>query len=506
MPDLAIRGRILREKFAGFDARSKKLAEDRYKLEDLYNNREELRKMGMVSSPSVDSQISELESKIREEAKKLWDDIHGVDLRNGGKGLFIDSVIKLCGSVPEDIYFDTAKTINKLYTEQKDFDGINRLIESDKRFEELFTRKAFRVNETDIYRGALIDILTNALYAKADGTENAVFKATFGTFYNTVEFCSKIWDDKDFLKTIYQDKRIPQQYKDQLKRAIQTYKYQIKNKRFSAADKAKLVAGGVASIPGLAIGLGGAIAGGTIKLGSELVGLVTGLAAFPTQLGAKTLYTIGQETDNKLGKAAAYTAGTILAIPTVAIKLAGGAVVGVLKLGGLITEKSLSLVSYPLVLPLKGALLSCVGTLPKTKQSEKIIRNNITKLIKETDPDAKLDDLKISCEYNYNERTLSVTGTTKDEEYKFEFDVGGKYAAANVEENINGGSYQIGSGKQEMLDTLSGEKDLKKVKDALDKQKALQNRNAAKVIADITSQRPSENKSEKNANIYVSLE
>ena len=69
------------------------------------------------------------------------------------------------------------------------------------------------------------------------------------------------------------------------------------------------------------------------------------------------------------------------------------------------------------------------------------------------------------------------------------------------------GEYKLSSKKINIKDEISGEADLRRLKDLTwGKEEALKKRQEAKVIADVTSQRPSENKSEKNANIYVSLE
>lgn len=507
--------------FEEFDARTEKIAEHKANLDELYKNREELRRTGMSIFPRIDKQISIFEERLKEEAANFWSDINGVDLSNGGQNYFVDSVIKFCGALPKNIPFPAATAINKLY-EQRDYDGINKLIESDERFEEAVSLRAERgyshLNgelaapaNSDIDKAAFKDIVVNSLHEKVDGKENTIFQKTFGTFYNTVAFCDKIADDKEFLKSIYHDDNIPKEYKNQLKRAMQTYKFQeFENRRLTSGATAKIIGSGVASLPGLAVSLAGGITSGVIKLGEGLVSLATSIAAFPTELAYRSLYEFGKNTDNTVGKAALYTAGTIFAIPTTAIKLAGGLTVGVLKLGEFAVDSTISLISYPLLFPLRNAIYTCVGTLPKTKKSEKVIKNNITKLIKEIDADANLDNLEILCTYDRVDRKLIVKGTTESQEYKFEFDVGSKDAAAQIEVNMENMFYAISKGKQDLIDELSGKRGLKKNK--ADEQilgevrYSLQQRKEAKVIADITSQRPLENASEKNSNIYVELE
>ncbi len=490
MPDLGVRGRVLREKFAGFDARSNEIAKTTQKIANLREQREEMkgRREPESAFTSIENEILELVNQVNDEGEKLFNDMLSINLRNGGKGLFIDSMIKFCKAAPADIFtLSPIEAVNKLYREQGDFVGITKLMESDERFVSPLTSPQYISGmDTDV----LHEVVKYGLRLQTAGKENIIFKNTFGTFYNTVALCDRIGRDNNFLKSIYHDESISKQYKDQLKRAVQNFKFNHTD-AITAGEKAKLIAGAVASAPGLLISGAGAVAKGALKLCSGVVGITTGLVAAPTQLASQALFGVGSETDNTAGKAAAYTGGTIFAIPAAAIKLAGGLASGALSASGAIVGKTMSLISYPLTYPLRAAAYSCVGTLPKVSKSQKIITKNIKNLILETNPGAKLDDLGIYCSYNNKDRKLEVIGKAEEQEYKFDFDVGNTDAAMKIK-NMLEEDYEILSFKDEMDKILQDEDDdeLKKLLSKPDN--SLAKRQQAKVISEITSQRPVE--------------
>ncbi len=503
MPNLNVRGNIIRKNYTDIEARIKALEKNKKRLDKAYEQLDEYRKAGeMDSFQDLAQEVQNLENTVDEDKEKLWNELLDRDVEQGGENIFVDVVKKLCDATGRTENRYAVKTINKLY-QIGYINGINTLVEANDGFKEALAN----AEEPTVDKKALLGIVTDALNNKVDGIENAVFKTVFGTFYNTVYFAQAIAKDKDFQKALYHDKSIPKEYKDQLKRAIQTYRSFNASDRL-AAEKAKLIAGGIASAPGLAVNLAGGVAGGVMRLGASIVGAATAIAALPTELGFKTLYAVGQEVDNKAAKVAAYTAGTILAIPTYAIKIAGGIATGAIKLGAAAVETTLSLVSYPLTLPLQGAL-KCVGTLPSTKKSDKIIRQNVANLIKQSNPLAKTDDMKISCGLVGDK--LQVTGFLNDGQYKFTFDVGDKPAKFMVGSFLDS-PYSVKNRSAELIEKLtekSDEKTLENFKKFVSGQSAedeYSRRRTAQVIADITSQKPLENTNNNANSIDVTLE
>ncbi len=494
MPDLAIKTRYFRNKFAEIDARTANLEKEFANLTDLRNQENT-----SVNRAQLSNQIFDEEQKIAREYEQIWQSLLNFDLHGGGQNFFADSVLKLCKAVPSlnmlPIKFYGAEALNKIYKERNDLREIKKLIAGDDRFTHYLTSWRFsEPNKIDpiLDLNLIQELVVDGLHEKAKGKNSKVFDSTFGSFYDTVALCGKIGRNKDILKAIYNDESIPKEYKDQLKRAVQSSKF-INRGELSAWDKTKITAGAIVSLPGLAIQGAGLLASGALKTAGFLVNLATEIAALPTNFAYKALYAVGQESESTAAKAASYTAGTIFAIPTGIIKLSGKTANAALSLGGAITGKTLSLVSYPLTMPLRKAVYSCVGNLPSVKKSQKEIVKNIQKHILETNPHALVDDISVYTSYNRNDRKLTVTGEASGRNYKFEFNVGGVQATSladgelsNTDEDFN-----FKSNKNIVKGIREGDIDEEDLKDIVkSRANSMGNRRQANAISNITSQKP----------------
>ncbi len=486
----------IKTKYDELNFRIDDLAKDMARLEELRSEFGERN-----DNSEAGEQLSQLWETTDETSEQLMKSLLEFDLKESGKELFVDTALKLRKVCPEYNFYG-ADVMNKLYNELHDVEGVKKLIESDDKFLSSGIQTSKRYKEEYIDQNLLHELIIDALHEKAAGKDSKIFDNTFNTFYNTVALCAiKTSDndflgkDKNFLKTIYHDEAIPQEYKNQLKRAVENFKFQHRGE-LSALDKVKLGAGFVASIPGLAIRGAGILASGVIKTAGKIVNFATQLAAVPTELVYKSMFALGHEAESTAGKAAAYTAGTIFAVPTGLIKYPGELADNVSWLGGTIVDKTLGLVSYPLTMPLRRAVYSCVGNLPSVKKSKKTIASNIQKLILENNPRARVNEIScLYCSLNEDGKKLVVAGQTKENDFEFEFEVGSREAAEfaydDMSEGINGSSYNIISGKNILSQIKDGDVDDEDLQDfLLGKVNSTGSRRQANAVANITAQKP----------------